>query len=87
MPGFLTSLFATLTMFCPGLLTYFGLLTGEVSNKLDVALVDEVMDIVVAVITKFVSLFTIWPLNLFLILGLIGLAIGLFFTAKRGVRR
>ena len=88
MPGFLTSFFAALTMFFPGLMTRMTMfLTGEASNKLDVALVDEVMDIVVAVITKFVTLFTLWPLNLFLILGLIGLAIGLFFTAKRGVRR
>lgn len=80
MLGFLTSFQMFLT-------SWLMTLTGEAAGKLDVAMVDEVMDIVVAVITKFVTLFTIWPLNLFLILGLIGLAIGLFFTAKRGVRR
>ena len=80
MLGFLSSIQMFLT-------SWVMTLTGEATGKLDVAMVDEVMDIVVAVITKFVTLFTIWPLNLFLILGIIGLAIGLFFTAKRGVRR
>ena len=62
------------------------LLTGGEAT-LDTALVGEVMDIVVQVITKAVALFALFPLNLFLILGLIGLSVGFFFTLKRGARR
>lgn len=88
MPGILTSFFATLTMFFPGLLTRMTMfLTGEGATGLDTALVGDVMEIVVQVVTAFVGLFTLWPLNLFLILGIIGFAVSFFFKGKRGVRR
>ena len=89
MLGFLTALQLLLTVQVPALMSKVMMfLTGETgTTKLDVSMVEEVMDIVVAAITKFVTLFTIWPLNLFLILGLISMAIGFFFTAKRGARR
>lgn len=80
MLGFLTSIVATLTMFFPGLLT-----SG--TTGLDTSLVTQVMDIVVTVVTAFVGLFTLWPLNLFLILGIIGFAVSFFFKGKHGVRR
>lgn len=79
MIGFLSSMQLFLTSFMM-LLT-----SGEA--QLDTALVGEVMDIVVQVITKAVALFALFPLNLFLILGLIGLSVGFFFTLKRGARR
>ena len=60
-------------------------LTG--TTQLDTSLVTEVMDIVVEVITKAVGLFGLFPLNLFLILGLIGMSIGFFFKLKKGARR
>ena len=70
------------------LLTSFNMfLTGAEGAQLDTALVGDVMDIVVQVITKAVGLFALFPLNLFLILGLIGVAVGFFFTLKRGARR
>lgn len=70
------------------LLTSFVMfLTGAEGAQLDTALVGEVMDIVVQVITKAVGLFALFPFNLFLILGLIGVAVGFFFTLKRGARR
>ena len=60
---------------------------GETTKMLDTELVTQVMEIVVQVITKAVALFALFPLNLFLILGLIGLSVGFFFTLKRGARR
>lgn len=69
------------------LTSFMMFLTGEGAAQLDTALVGEVMDIVVEVITKAVALFALFPLNLFLILGLIGLSVGFFFTLKRGARR
>lgn len=69
------------------LLTSFMMLLTGGEAQLDTALVGEVMDIVVQVITKAVGLFALFPLNLFLILGLIGVAVGFFFTLKRGARR
>lgn len=69
------------------LLTSFMMLLTGGEAQLDTALVGEVMDIVVQVITKAVALFALFPLNLFLILGLIGLSVGFFFTLKRGARR
>ena len=69
------------------LLTSFMMLLTSGEAQLDTALVGEVMDIVVQVITKAVGLFALFPLNLFLILGLIGVAVGFFFTLKRGARR
>lgn len=68
------------------LTSFMMLLTGG-EAQLDTALVGEVMDIVVQVITAAVGLFALFPLNLFLILGLIGVAVGFFFTLKRGARR
>ena len=62
------------------------LLTGTEAAKLDTELVSQVMDIVVQVITKAVTLFGLFPLNLFLILGLIGVGVGFFFKLKRGAR-
>ena len=77
-----------------GLLTNFQLfltsfmmfLTGE-APALDVNLVETVMDMVVSVVTKFFSLFTIYPLNLFIIFAIISLAIGIVFAGKRFSRR
>lgn len=70
-----------------GLLASAAMLLTSGEATLDTALVGEVMDIVVQVITKAVALFALFPLNLFLILGLIGLSVGFFFTLKRGARR
>ena len=81
MPGFLSSFYLALTMFFPGLLT------SGTTPGLDAGMVSEIMEIVVQVVTAFVGLFTLWPLNLFLILGIIGFAVGFFFKGKRGVRR
>ena len=47
--GFLTTLQLLLTVKMPALMAKFMMfLTGETTSKLDIALVDEVMDIVVA---------------------------------------
>ena len=85
--GVLSSLFATLTMFCPALMTKLVMfLDGTTTTGLDMELVNDIMDMVVTVVTKFASLFTIWPLNLILILGLIGFCVSFFFKGKKGVR-
>lgn len=89
MPGFLTSLFATLTMFFPGLMTRMTMvLTGEASNGLSemTGMVADIMEMVVTVVTAFAGLFTIWPLNLILVLGIIGFCVGFFFKGKKGAR-
>lgn len=93
MLGFLTAMQLLLTVKVPALMTKFMMfLTGtetvtENASGLDVGIVSEVMDIVVTVVTSFVGLFKLWPLNLFLILGIIGFAVSFFFKGKRGVRR
>lgn len=71
-----------------GLLTMFlpSVFTGGATTGLDMELVSDIMDMVVTVVTKFASLFTIWPLNLILILSLIGFCTAFFFKGKKGVR-
>ena len=61
--------------------------TETTGGFLDLELVDNVMDMVVSVVTKFAVLFTIWPLNLFLILAIIGFCVSFFFIGKKGARR
>lgn len=70
------------------LTSFMMVLTGETtSTGLDISLVESVLDILVLVVQRIATLFTIFPLNLFLILGIIGGGIGLFFVVKRGARK
>lgn len=87
MLSFLTGFSTMLTMIMPSLMTRTtGVLTGGATTGLDTALVEDLLDLMVSAITKFLGLFTIWPLNLFLVMGIVGWAINHFFIAKKAVK-
>ena len=66
------------------LLSYYGLgLLTETTATFDIELVRELMDVIVEMLTKLLGLFKIFPLNLFMIIGIMFLAISIFRSLKR----
>lgn len=80
MPGLLTTVLTVFMTKINGMTAY---LTDAATTGLDLELVTDIMDIIVEVITKCLGLFTIYPLNLFLVIGIVMLAIGLLGRLKR----
>jgi len=57
---------------------YLNLLTSQ-TNTIDTAVVDSILDIT----SKILEMFTVFPLNVFLTAGLIGVGVGVFRKLKR----
>lgn len=57
----------------------FTLLTSTTTNVIDVNVVDSILDIT----EKILGMFAIFPLNVFLTAGLIGVGVGVFRKLKR----
>ena len=80
MSGLLTTVLTVFMTKINGMTAY---LTDAATTGLDLELVSDIMDIIVEVITKCLGLFKIYPLNVFLIIGIILIAIGLLGRLKR----
>lgn len=66
-----------------GLLTRNAVVLTDATTTFDVEMVRELMDIIVEMLTKLLGLFKIFPLNLFMIIGIMFLAISIFRSLKR----
>jgi len=60
-----------------------GLLTTEVTTTtIDMAVVDMLIELIKSLLT----LFTVFPINIFLVASLIGIGFGIFRKAKKSAR-
>lgn len=66
-----------------GLLTRNVMVLTDATTTFDIEMVRELMDIIVEMLTKILGLFKIFPLNLFMIIGIMFLAISIFRSLKR----